>query len=68
MTLTAQVTAVSEMVWDLQQAIERTEANLEEGEINEARAELAIIRQSLDITNMPALRECTVSRRRARGT
>ncbi len=68
MTLDAQVTAVSEMVWDLQQAIERTQANLEEGEIEEAKAELADIRQSLDITNMPALRGTTVSRRRIPGS
>lgn len=68
MTLESQVTAVSEMVWDLQQAIESTQVNLENGEIEEAQAELKVIRQSLDITNMPALRECTVSRRRVPGT
>ena len=68
MTLTAQVTAVSEMVWDLQQAVESIEENLDNGDVVAAKAELAVIKQSLDITNMPALRECTVSRRRAPGT
>ncbi|NGX44907.1 MAG: hypothetical protein K940chlam2_00047 [Chlamydiae bacterium] len=68
MSLDAQVTAVSEMVWDLQQAVERTLENLDNGEIEEAQVELRVVQQSLDITNMPALRQCTVSRRRVPGT
>ena len=68
MALESQVTAVIEMVWDLQQAIERTQEYLEADDVELAKTELNIIQQSLDITNMPALREATVSRRRLPGT
>jgi hypothetical protein len=68
MALDATTTSTAQMVRDLVKALETLEKQLDSGDMDGVRFTLKTINLSLDVTNLAALKDQAISRRRFPGT